>query len=144
MPSVLRAMCASTLRSTSWTSFPAPLVPAGAIEGFVVDQIKAIGRDPAVVAATFREAGRQMEEAIRGLVANRDRLLAPPDAINAENRLHFTALVGATDASCDDRLATSVDSGIGEQRSVLGNRESRRDGPIEAQGKATRAQRALP
>ena len=83
------------------------------------------------MAATFREAGRQMEEAIRGLVANRDRLLAPPDAINAENRLHFTALVGTTDVRCDDRLATSVDSGIGEQQSALRNRESRRDGPTK-------------
>ena len=48
-----------------WKSCPAPSVPAGEMERFVVDQIKAIGRDPAVVAATFGETGRLAEEAIK-------------------------------------------------------------------------------
>ena len=34
--------------------------------------------------------------------------------------------------------------GIGKSQSVFGNYQSRRDGPIEAQGKAMRARRALP
>jgi len=57
-----------------WKSCPAPSVPAGEMERFVVDQIKAIGRDPAVVAATFGETGRLAEEAIRALAAERERL----------------------------------------------------------------------
>ena len=57
-----------------WKSCPAPSVPAGEMERFVVDQIKAVGRDPAVVAATFGETGRLAEEAIRNLHAERERL----------------------------------------------------------------------
>ena len=37
---------------------PAPSVPAGEIERFVVEEIKAIGRDPAPVAATLAESRR--------------------------------------------------------------------------------------
>ena len=57
-----------------WQICPSPSVPAGEIERFVVDQIKAIGRDPAVVAATFGETGRLAEEAIKSLQAERERL----------------------------------------------------------------------
>src|SRR5436190_8372963 len=49
-----------------WRVCPAPSVPAGEIERFVVDQIRAIGRDPAVVRQTLieaREAGnRRLDE----------------------------------------------------------------------------------
>jgi site-specific DNA recombinase len=57
-----------------WKSCPAPSVPAGEMERFVVDQIKAIGRDPAVVAATWGETGRLAEEATKSLQAERERL----------------------------------------------------------------------
>jgi site-specific DNA recombinase len=36
-------------------------VPAGEIERFVVDEIRAVGRDPAVVAETIKQANRQTE-----------------------------------------------------------------------------------
>ena len=56
------------------------------------------------------------------------------------SQMRFDAPVGATDARWDGTLPTSEDSGIGEEQLVSGHRESRRDGPIEAQGKAMRAQ----
>jgi site-specific DNA recombinase len=42
-----------------WDSCPSKSVPAGQVEKFVVDQIKHIGRDPAVLAGTLRQVQRQ-------------------------------------------------------------------------------------
>ena len=39
-----------------WDTCPSPSLPAGEIEQFVVEQIKCMGRDPALVAATLAEA----------------------------------------------------------------------------------------
>src|SRR4029078_13701591 len=50
---------------------PAPSVPAGEIEQFVVDEIKAIGRYPALVAATCAESRRLSSDAIKRLKAER-------------------------------------------------------------------------
>jgi len=47
-----------------WKTCPSPSVPAGEIERFVVEQIKCMGRDPGLVAATLAETRRQAEEAI--------------------------------------------------------------------------------
>ncbi len=46
-----------------WQECPAPSVPAGEIERFVVEQIKGMVRDPALVAATLAETRRLAEEA---------------------------------------------------------------------------------
>jgi site-specific DNA recombinase len=57
-----------------WQSCPAPSIPAGEIERFVVDQIKCIGRDPLVIRETLAQARQQAEERIAGLRAERDAL----------------------------------------------------------------------
>ena len=48
-----------------WQVCPAPSVPAGEIERFVVDQIRAIGRDPAVVRQTLVEAREAGDRRLR-------------------------------------------------------------------------------
>jgi site-specific DNA recombinase len=53
---------------------PAPSVPADQIEQFVVDEIKAIGRDPALVAATLAESQRLADESIKRLKTERAAL----------------------------------------------------------------------
>ena len=53
---------------------PAPSLPAGEIEKFVVDQIRGIGRDPALVAATLAHTRRQAEEGITALEREKDAL----------------------------------------------------------------------
>ena len=53
---------------------PAPSVPAAEIEQFVVEEIKAIGRDPALVAATVAESRRLAIEATKRLKAERAAL----------------------------------------------------------------------
>ena len=42
-----------------WETCPSPSLPAGEIERVVVDQIRGIGRDPAVVAETVRQVREQ-------------------------------------------------------------------------------------
>ena len=53
---------------------PAPSLPANEIERFVVEEIKAIGRDPALVAATLAESRRLSDEGIKRLKSERAAL----------------------------------------------------------------------
>jgi len=65
---------------------PAPSLPAGEIERFVVEEIRAIGRDPALVAATLAESRRLAEAAINGLKRERAALERQRRADEAELR----------------------------------------------------------
>ena len=53
---------------------PAPSLPAAEIESFVIEEIKAIGRDPTLVAATLAESRRLTNEGIKRLKAERAAL----------------------------------------------------------------------
>lgn len=53
-------VCTSA-QSRGWNTCPSKSVPAGEIERFVVDEIRAVGRDPALVAETIEQANRQTE-----------------------------------------------------------------------------------
>lgn len=57
-----------------WQTCPAPSVLAGQIEAFIVHQIKCIGRDPALVAATLAEIRHQAEELLKCLESQREAL----------------------------------------------------------------------
>ena len=59
-----------------WQSCPSPSLPAGEIERFVIEQIQAIGRDPAVIRETLVQARRQAEEQRNRLSAERAGLWA--------------------------------------------------------------------
>jgi len=61
-------------QQNGWQACPAPSVPAGEIERFVVEQIKCIGRDPAVIRQTTAEARRQAQQAIERLEGERRAL----------------------------------------------------------------------
>ena len=63
---------------------PAPSVPAGEIERFVVDEIRAIGRDPALVAATWAKSRRLADKAIGRLKRERAALERQRRANEAE------------------------------------------------------------
>lgn len=69
-----------------WKTCPSPSVPAGQIEGFIVHQIKCIGRDPTLLAATLAETRRQAEEAIQCLERERADLQRQRLADEAELR----------------------------------------------------------
>jgi site-specific DNA recombinase len=55
-----------TAQQRGWSECPSPSVPAGEIERFVVDEIKCIGGDPAVISETVRQVRSQ-----RGIDAER-------------------------------------------------------------------------
>jgi len=57
-----------------WHTCPSKSVPAVEIERLVVEQIRAIGRDPSLVAATLRHARQQAEETIGKLETERGTL----------------------------------------------------------------------
>jgi site-specific DNA recombinase len=72
-----------------WSACPAPSVPAAEIERFVVDQIRVVGRDPALLAETSSEARAHAERAIRRLEDEQRALKRQLSRDNAE--LHRTA-----------------------------------------------------
>ena len=57
-----------------WDTCQSKSVPAAEIEGFVVDQIRAFGTDPTVVAETVRQARAQVEQQLAHLKAEDRRL----------------------------------------------------------------------
>ncbi len=59
-----------------WEVCPSPSIPAGEIERFVVDQIKAIGRDPIVIRETLAQARSQAERRVQDLRGERTALVA--------------------------------------------------------------------
>jgi site-specific DNA recombinase len=68
-----------------WQSCPTKSIPAGEIECFVVEQIKAIGRDPDLVAETVHQARAQSEARLSGLDAEERRLQRQLSVANANN-----------------------------------------------------------
>ena len=54
-----------------WHTCPSKSVPAGEIERLVVEQIRAIGRDPAVLSATLKHARKQAQESIAAIEKER-------------------------------------------------------------------------
>ena len=54
-----------------WHECPAPSLPAGEIERLVVDEIKVVGRDPALIAEALVQARQQAEDRIEKLRAER-------------------------------------------------------------------------
>lgn len=65
---------------------PAPSIAAKQIEQFVIDEIKAIGQDPALVAATLAESRRLADEAVQRLKRERAALERQRRADGAEQR----------------------------------------------------------
>ncbi|HHM11906.1 MAG TPA: recombinase family protein [Planctomycetaceae bacterium] len=58
-------------QAEGWHSCPSPSVPAGEIERFVVDEIKQVGRDPALIDETLALVRGQVESQIKSLKAER-------------------------------------------------------------------------
>jgi len=69
-----------------WATCPTKSLPAGEVEKFVVDRIRAIGQDPAVVAATLEEARAQHGEAVKGVEGDREAAEKALRDLNAEVR----------------------------------------------------------
>lgn len=83
-----------------WQACPAPSIPAGEIERFVIEQIKDVGRDPVVIKETLSQARRQAEEQTESLKTERAGLWARLRDDHAE-----LASLAATARPDDPRLA---------------------------------------
>ena len=94
---------------------PAPSVPAGEIEAFVVEEIKAIGRDPALVAATVAESRRLVQDGIKRLKAERAALERQRRGDEAE--LRKLAAVGAQNCELA-RMAEVEERNLAAERRI--------------------------
>ncbi len=63
-----------TAQQRGWSECPAPSIPAGEIERFVVDQIRGIGRDPALIRETLQQVHQQIEASRRTQTAEQTLL----------------------------------------------------------------------
>ncbi|MFM2094087.1 MAG: DNA-invertase hin [Planctomycetota bacterium] len=87
-----------------WDACPAPSIPAGEIERFVIDEIKCVGRDPQVIRETLVQAQREAEEQIDRLKSER--------AVLVRRLRDFHAEIGRLAAECtpgDRRLTDAQD-----------------------------------
>jgi len=101
-----------------WDKCPSKSVPAAEIENFVVEQIKAIGRDPGLVAETIAQARKQVDESIRSLETERKGI--EKDVSRTNTRLQKLAL--AAGHSSDGERTQLADlnerARLGERRLV--------------------------
>ena len=81
-----------------WQACPSPSIPAGEIERFVIDQIKAIGRDPTLVRETLDITRRQAQARIGELKA--ERSLRRKELNDDHSRLVDIATSGLGDEEC--------------------------------------------
>ncbi|KAA5535676.1 recombinase family protein, partial [Roseiconus nitratireducens] len=58
-------------QKNGWANCPSPSIPAGEIEQFIVDQIRRIGSDPALVDSTVEEIRHQRERSIKRLTSEK-------------------------------------------------------------------------
>ena len=109
-------VCASA-QKRGWHSCPSKSIPAGEIEKFVIDQIRAIGKDPALVAETLEEARSEAQARIQSLESERRGLERELNRHNADLR----KLAGQANekGAATDRMADLQDRIQGaEQRST--------------------------
>jgi len=106
-----------------WNECPGPSLPAQQIEQFVVDQIRAIGRDDALMAESVRLAQERLRERVNELEENRARLVEQTD----EKREELRQLV----ESGDERNGSAARAGaLREEIRALGADVRRLDARI--------------
>jgi site-specific DNA recombinase len=111
-----------------WHTCPSKSIPAGEIEQFVVQQLRAIGRDPALRDATFAAACAQGNARVQDLKTERRGLQHNVEQWQAE--IHTLVTAGANNGGTPDisrladlqeriRLAEQRSSEINEEISAL-------------------------
>jgi site-specific DNA recombinase len=97
----------SRAQKEGWTRCPTRGIPAGEIERYMVEQIRRIGADPALVRATLEGARADLEESRRVSEAERGVLQQEQRRLTARMRKSSGDPTGAADrmAPLQDRLA---------------------------------------
>ena len=104
----------SSAQKRGWHSCPSKSIPAGEIEKFVVDQIKCIGSDPALLAETLAVARAEATSRIRELEMEKRSL--ERDLRRSSGQLSKLAGVVASDDVATDRMADLQDRLEGGQQ----------------------------
>jgi len=111
-----------TAQQRGWSECPAPSIPAGEIERFVVDQIRGIGRDPALIRQTLQQVHQQVETSRRTFTAEQTIL-------QRQVRSHHDLLQAAsTLADAVERV--SVLANVQERLRVAERRQSEIDSEL--------------
>ena len=98
-----------------WHDCPSKSIPAGEIERFVVDQVRSIGKDPALLSETLEETRIQAKARIKDLETEKRALKRELGRHNAELRKLASSL--GTNGGSTDRLADLQDRiRVAEQR----------------------------
>jgi len=99
-------VCANA-QKRGWHTCPSKSIPAGEIEKFVVDQVRGIGRDPALLVETLGGARAEAKARIKELEAERSGLERELKRHNAQMR----ELAGAANScgATTDRMADLLD-----------------------------------
>ncbi|MGV3483333.1 MAG: recombinase family protein [Planctomycetaceae bacterium] len=108
-------------QKNGWDKCPSPSLPAGEIEQFVVDQVKRIGKDPALIRETVAESWRQTDLGVKRLTSQKAALVRGLGAECAE----------LDKLAADDVHAARVNDAQHRIR-VTENRIAQIDGEIEA------------
>lgn len=86
-----------------WHACPSKSIPAGEIERFVVDQIRAVGKDPGVIAETIRQTQTESAKRVRELETEQGAL--EKDLRRHNDNLRKLAGVLGRNGTATDRMA---------------------------------------
>ncbi|MBU8913314.1 MAG: recombinase family protein [Spirochaetales bacterium] len=106
-PRVYRYYTCSGAQKNGWKSCPLPNIPANDLEHLIVQQIRVIGSDPKLQAATIKQVRKTAREQKTALDSESKRLRSSREKIGKETAGLLQALAGgeATGASISGRLA---------------------------------------
>jgi len=96
-----------TAQKQGWHACPSKSVPAEQIERFVVEQIRAVGRDPAILAMTLEQARAEQQEFLNALET--DVQVVDREIRRLESEIRRAARDAATNGHAVDRLADFQD-----------------------------------
>ncbi|HOX26975.1 MAG TPA: recombinase family protein [Candidatus Krumholzibacteria bacterium] len=113
-------VCAKA-QKRGWHNCPSKSIPAGEIEKFVVDQVRGIGRDPALLAETLGAARAEAKARIKELEAEKSGLDRELRRHNAQMRA-LAGLAGAG-GTATDRMADLLDRIRGVEQRLAVTRE---------------------
>jgi site-specific DNA recombinase len=113
-------VCANA-QKRGWHNCPSKAIPAGEIEKFVIDQVRCIGSDPALLAETLGGARAEAKARIKELEAEKSGLTRELRRHNAQMR-DLAGSVGSG-GTATDRMADLLDRIRGAEQRMAENRE---------------------
>lgn len=95
-----------------WATCPAPSLPAGEIEAFVINQIRLVGQDPAVIRDTLAQTGVQTQATV-------ERLKKEKNSLERAILAHYERLNQAVEKGLDESDFADIQDQIREKEGRL-------------------------